>query len=183
MKTCSYLLLIASVLALACCLIVSPALANDCDAALSEREALPPNLILSGDAKRVLEKVWKRSPTFREQCRRISESPWVKIKVRFVAKRSEPYEALTTLTKYESGFTVSTIHIFIASGYVEKIGHEFEHIIEQIEGLNLQALAAKEGTGVRSNRPGYFETKRAVRAGQRVHEEYRRARSGCRDRV
>ncbi|HKY04066.1 MAG TPA: hypothetical protein VJQ56_04205 [Blastocatellia bacterium] len=181
MKTHSYLSPIAFVLALACCLIVSPALANDCDAPPGERGALPSNLILSGDSKRILEKVWKRSATFRDQCRRIAGSPWMKIKVRFVAKRAEDYEALTTLTRYESGFTVSTIQIFITSGYVERIGHEFEHIIEQIEGMNLQSLAAKEGAGVRSVKPGYYETERAIRAGRRVHEEYRRAKSGCRD--
>jgi len=139
----------------------------------SEEVALPSNLLLSNETKRVLEKVWKRSPTFRLQCRRIAEATSLKVSLRFVAKKSNNFYALTTAKRSADGLVSISIEIFILDCYIEMIGHEFEHVIEQIEGWNLKELALDEGSGVIRNTDGSYETNRAVRAGRKVYAEYR----------
>lgn len=183
MKTYSYLVLISSLVTVTCSLIASPTMASECERAQNERATLPSNLILSESGRRTLEKISKRSLTFRDQCRRIAEAPWMKIEIRFVARRSDQYDALTTIKKKADGLAVSTIQIVICDRYVEMIGHEFEHILEQIEGLDLQSLASKKEGGVRSIKHGLYETKRAVNAGRRVYAEYQRAKTVCNEGV
>jgi hypothetical protein len=53
----------------------------------------------------------------------------------------------------------------------EIIAHEFEHVIEQIEGLNLRILSFFGGSGVVQTGDGSFETRRAVVAGHSVARE------------
>jgi hypothetical protein len=59
---------------------------------------------------------------------------------------------------------------------VEMIAHEIEHVIEQIEGLDLKTLARQSGSGVYPlyGRMGarLFETDRASEFGRRVKREY-----------
>ena len=54
---------------------------------------------------------------------------------------------------------------------IEMIGHEFEHVVEQIEGLDLRALARKRGSGVWELDVQVFETDRAQHAGRVVAAE------------
>ena len=55
----------------------------------------------------------------------------------------------------------------------ELIAHEFEHIIEQLDGVDLAAHAAQRHTGVTAigHRHDIFETMRAKRAGLKVVSE------------
>jgi hypothetical protein len=58
---------------------------------------------------------------------------------------------------------------------VELIAHELEHVIEQLDGVDLHARATLPETGVRSlDEDAGFETIRAVRAGRAASEEVRR---------
>jgi hypothetical protein len=54
---------------------------------------------------------------------------------------------------------------------IELIGHEFEHLLEQIEGLDLKRLARVKGSGVRVLEGRVFETDRAQAAGRLVAAE------------
>jgi len=170
-------ILLASWLVLVCGF--SQSLGRDCLTARNERAALPPNLIASSSVRKVLEKVWKRSPTFREQCRRIAEARWLRIKCSFVPKppNQSGYRALTKIGKEVDGMTMATVQIFSVGHGVQMIGHEFEHVLEQIEGLDLKALAGSNG--VHSAEPGFYETERAVRAGWKVFAEYLSAKTAC----
>ena len=62
----------------------------------------------------------------------------------------------------------------------ELIGHELEHIIEQLDGVDLSrvALGSARGSGVRVA-GGKFETERAHRVGMTVREEYLRHRGAA----
>jgi hypothetical protein len=51
----------------------------------------------------------------------------------------------------------------------ELLAHELEHVLEQVEGIDLDALA-EEGEARRLS-DGSFETARAVQAGRRVAAE------------
>ena len=60
---------------------------------------------------------------------------------------------------------------------IELIAHEFEHILEQLDSVDLAAMAARSGTGVRAvSELGHFETDRAIAAGRRVESEMASAR-------
>ena len=58
----------------------------------------------------------------------------------------------------------------------ELIAHEFEHIIEQLDGVDLAARAALPNTGVTAfgHAADMFETTRAQRTGLKVVSELRR---------
>ena len=64
------------------------------------------------------------------------------------------------------------------------LAHEFEHVLEQIEGLNLRTLSRVKGSGVREVENAVFETERAQAAGEAVAAEAGRyARSRRRIRL
>jgi len=56
--------------------------------------------------------------------------------------------------------------------YAEILGHEFEHVLEQIEGLDLSALASTGRSGVYRHPDGSYETTRAREAGLVVAREF-----------
>jgi hypothetical protein len=58
-----------------------------------------------------------------------------------------------------------------ARAIAEIVGHEFEHILEQMEGLNLRMLSRVRGSGVRESAFEVYETARAQRAGRIVAAE------------
>ena len=57
--------------------------------------------------------------------------------------------------------------------FTELLAHELEHVIEQLDGIDLAAKAAVANSGVRSCTDGTFETSRAVRIGTVVALEAR----------
>ncbi len=172
MKKRMILILFAACLALNC---FSVARANGDAMDRNVRPELPHNLILSREARRLLEKVWLRSPTFRLQCARISQAHWMKIKFSLVPKQSRPkkYRAQTFVNRRTG---MAKVEIFLPDDWVELIGHEFEHVLEQVEGVNLAALVAEKGGQAHRHADGAFETERALNAGRRVRAEYRHAK-------
>ena len=58
---------------------------------------------------------------------------------------------------------------------VELIAHELEHVLEQLDGVDLRSLAAVPASQVRGCECGEerYETVRAVRAGRAAAEEVR----------
>jgi hypothetical protein len=150
--------------------------AGGCKKGDNGKAILPPNLILSRQEKSLLEKVWRRSPTFRLQCERISQSRWLRVKIGFAQRTAatHQYRARTIMNR-RSG--IARIEIYILPNYVELIGHEFEHILEQLEGVNIPSLAAEDGDQARRHADGTFETSRALKAGRKVESEYIRAKS------
>jgi hypothetical protein len=135
---------------------------------------LPANVEASERVDQILEKIWRRSATFREQCRRIATEPSLTISLSFVAPSLNiRSRALSHATRHPDGRMTVQIQIFRHADYVELIGHEFEHVLEQIEGVNLKTLAATGAAGVSCDERGFFETSRAISAGRKVYLEYR----------
>ena len=66
---------------------------------------------------------------------------------------------------------MADVHLPPNGGLIELIGHEFEHLLEQIEGLDLKRLAGVKGSGVRVLEGQVFETDRAQAAGRLVAAE------------
>jgi hypothetical protein len=79
-------------------------------------------------------------------------------------------------TCYREGGLVARAEMWIPLGIeaVELLAHELEHIIEQLDDVDLPALQKHAGSGVRTgSTPGQFETVRAITVGRLVAKEMR----------
>jgi hypothetical protein len=87
---------------------------------------------------------------------------------------SERARAHTLVTREAGKRTVADITIDITYGYqkVELIGHELEHLIEQLDGVDLAAHIARRVA--RRTDAGHYETQRAIQVGRRVAKEVKR---------
>jgi len=141
------------------------------------RTELPPNLTVPHGYGELIESMLERSPTFRRQCLRIANAPGLTITIRTL----HPYAAGTARARTEivrgaGGRMVASVFIGPLNDAAELIGHEFEHIIEQIDGVDLRVRSALPGTGVHACVDGSFETIRALRTGVLVSRETRARR-------
>ena len=141
--------------------------------AIPRQLALPPNIVVSSMYLPMLESMLRQSPTFRRQCMRIASEPTLTVRIG-VTLPSAGYDARATtrLTRNEKGHLTATVEIKFKD-VEELIAHEFEHIIEQLDGVNLAAHAQQRNTGVTEVGRGHevFETMRAKRAGRKVLSE------------
>src|SRR5262245_31093590 len=101
--------------------------------------AVPSNLIASAVFQSAMERMWQLSPTVRRQCRRLSAAP--QLHVNFLledqARQPSSYHARAAM-KRQSGALVSVdIHLTRLRDPVELIAHEIEHVIEQLDGIDL----------------------------------------------
>lgn len=137
---------------------------------------LPANVSMRSDLAQVLCRIYDRSPTFRAQCRRIAEAGNVRITIRIDTAIPTRCRAFTIVTR--RGYDIrAEVHLPPSSSLTELAAHEFEHVLEQIEGMNLRALSRKKDSGVREVEGGAFETVRAQAAGRVAAAEAERASS------
>jgi hypothetical protein len=145
-------------------------------AATSEAVALPSNLIASPIYRRVLESMIEASATFRRQCLRIAGEPRLTIRLQpTTASWTHGARAMTRIVREPRGSMSATVGIGPLEDQVELIAHEVEHIIEQLDEVDLASRAALPDTGVHAlDADGTaFETARAVRVGLTVAQEVR----------
>ncbi len=137
--------------------------------------SLPSNVVVSESYRALLESMLRGSATFRRQCLRIAGEPLLTVSVG-LAPHSWPssLRATTRVTRLANGRMSAQIAISPPNDVVELIAHEFEHVIEQIDGIDLAARAALPRTGVHRHAAVFdaFETVRATRVGQRVTAEF-----------
>jgi hypothetical protein len=119
------------------------------------------------------------SPTFRQQFERIAAAPNLVVNARVdMTFLQRPFRARSCFRRYDSGLILVAMDIAPDAVQPEWIAHEFEHVLEQIEGLHLPALALLRRSGAWFSSGEMVETLRATRAGRVVREEMR----GHRDR-
>jgi hypothetical protein len=139
---------------------------NGCGAPLF---TLPSAITLEGGLERIVGPALQYSPRFREQCRVLAATPTLRARVRIGVRRAgTTHRAFAIVHRGRTGALTADIEIADPSHAIELLAHELEHLIEQIDGVDLNALA-KRGAAHRVN--GAFETERAVAAGQRVAGE------------
>jgi hypothetical protein len=110
------------------------------------------------------------SPRFRQQCRVLAATPYLKATITLgVRQPGIPNRARTLVHRDHSGTIVADIVIKNPSDVTELLAHELEHVIEQLDGVDLHR-AAKKGQAHRLS-DGAFETARAISAGQQVAGE------------
>lgn len=132
---------------------------------------LPPNVELPDSLVPVAEEMIRQSPTFRAQCRRIAAAPNLHLVIRVdLFMQSHRWLAVSVISRWADAMT-ARITLARQPRYTEILAHELEHILEQVEGLDLRMLSRKRHSGVHESLPGMFETKRAQEAGLRVARE------------
>lgn len=147
-----------------------PARAQAADAAAAQ---LPSNIQVSALLDPVVVALLRKSPSFRRQCARIADARFARISIVAVPTAREflSVRARSVITRHLYGALRAVIEIPIAGGQVELIGHELEHVIEQIEGLNLPELARSRDGSVVEVQDGVYETERAKAAGRAIAAE------------
>jgi hypothetical protein len=140
------------------------------------RHVLPANIELLPYLAATLEEMYDRSATFRAQCQRIADVPHLRVSIQPDGWMRSSCRAFTTIRRRQR-FVDAQVHLPpLGTMFAELIGHEFEHIIEQVEGLNLRELASVKGSGVHEVERDLFETDRAQRIGKIVADEVRTSR-------
>ena len=119
-----------------------------------------------------------RSATFRRQCARIAGAPDLSIVIRSqppIGTRLAGADAASA--GYPNGRLDAVVSVAVCPAAAELIAHEIEHIIEQLDGVDLHA----QGTPARQRRSSRqrpdldaFETTRAIATGLRVAREVAR---------
>jgi hypothetical protein len=114
------------------------------------------------------------SATFRAQCARLHDADKLVVLLQLnpVLPRGL-FRARSTLRRYSSGLLIATVEVAPGSGQPEWIGHEFEHVLEMMEGLNLPGMAKRSSPGVWRSVDGMLETARATEIGRTILFETR----------
>lgn len=134
------------------------------------RSPLPANVFLLHDIAEPLARIYEQAPSFRAQCARIAAAEGLRVTVRIDPLIPSRCRAFTTLRR--SGKRLfADVHLRPSSDHAEVLAHEFEHILEWIEGIDLPRLSRMKGSGVRELEFAVFETDRAQAAGRAVAAE------------
>ena len=135
---------------------------------------LPANVLAPDDLISFMRLMLRRSRSFRWQCLQIAGSNHMRIKVVYTTPpKSIRNRAMSKAERYVDGFIQVTVYLYPPHTHSpELIAHEFEHALEQAEGLNLKTLAVTRGSGVRQVDNNVFETKRAIIAGEIAAGEF-----------
>ena len=133
---------------------------------------LPQNMTFPDMYRPTLDAMLERSPTFRRQCLRIAQTPTlvVRIVTPHNATSGSP-KAYSTISAREDGRLVASVAIQPLRDTAELIAHELEHVIEQLDGIDLRARSSRPGSGVWHCPDGSFETVRAREIGRAVAQE------------
>lgn len=145
--------------------------------AIPTQLAAPSNITVPAMYRPLLEAMLRGSPTFRRQCLRLAAEPTLTVQLEMNPHAlGSDVRAKTRLARNAKGHLVATVEIAPLRDTQELIAHEFEHIIEQLDGVDLAAHAAQAGTGVSEigAAGGLFETVRAQRMGLKVVSELRK---------
>jgi hypothetical protein len=139
---------------------------------------LPPNLIVSGPLRQLVESLLRDSPTFRRQCARLMHASSITVSVeQAILAATTHARAVTDFTFDRNGRMSARVQLGQTPDREQTIAHEFEHIIEQLDGVDLASLARRATAGVRLTQDvDRFETERAIAIGRQVTDEIRAAR-------
>ena len=143
------------------------------DAAPASTGPPPSNIKVDDLLQPPVSALLAKSAFFKQQWDTINASRITRVAVlaRIGIQDDSRVRARAQITRYAYGSLRATIEIPAAVDLTELLPHELEHVIEQIEGLDLPALAQRRGVGVVEVRRGVYETERARAAGLQVLRE------------
>ena len=142
-----------------------PAIANGC---LPAGPGLKSPLAVSKELGPLVRRVWEASPTFRRQCARLGEAV-VTIVIELNPKIDrERMNAFTRIDMAHGLVRAATTQLRVWKP--EYLAHEIEHVLEQVDGVDLRRSARGGLAGV-SETSRVFETARAIAIGRVVARE------------
>ena len=159
-------------LALVALLALAPAPAAAQDAATS-CDGIPWNVRVDGKLQPIVVSLLQQSGTFRAQCRVVAATRRVRVVVTSSRELdgAVPARARAQITRYSYGLLRVVIELPPLADVAELLPHEFEHVLEQIEGVDLAARAAMRDGQVFRLLDGIYETARAKAAGRAAARE------------
>jgi hypothetical protein len=134
---------------------------------------LPPNVQVHSSLQRQVQEMLQRSEDFRRQCGELAANPTVYVRVR-VSSIGMParYCARSVVLRMTDGPLLIFVEIERTVNWAEWLAHEFEHVLEQAEGLRLKDLRARKDSWESGD--AVFETARAIGVGRAVRKQMRR---------
>ena len=143
----------------------------------SKHPTVPRNISVGPGYRVTLETMLTNSRTFRRQCARLEGERFLTVHVRQVQDRLlGGVRAITHISRLPEGRIIAHVTLHAFDNDVEMIAHEFEHIIEQLDEVDLATKARRAQSGVHAIdlERSMFETERARQVGLRVVEEMRK---------
>jgi hypothetical protein len=132
--------------------------------------ALPSTITLEPGLEPIVRLALEYSPRFRQQCQVLASATTLKATVKIALQPpSMAGRARALVHRGPDGTFSAEIEIRDPAQMTELLAHEFEHIIEQLDGVDLGELAAR-GEAHRTS-DGAFETERAIATGHQVANE------------
>jgi hypothetical protein len=137
----------------------------------------PANIKVDPLLQPVVDALLEKSPTLRRQWRAIGATRIVRVSLisSSLLRDATNARARTEVSRYESGAIGAVVELPTGVDITELLPHELEHVLEQVEGVDLPALAKRRASGVQQVGRGVYETERARGAGlmalREVHGE------------
>jgi hypothetical protein len=133
----------------------------------------PSNLTVAAVFGPTLDHMLRLSPTFRRQCWRLGAATNVIVVIRLEELQRRPsFNARTAFAHHGHDELIAVdVVLQLAANAAELIAHEIEHVIEQLDGVDLEAQLGSGNVWKRED--GAFETRRAIEVGRRVAREVR----------
>ncbi len=130
--------------------------------------APPCRLVITEALRPSVQLAWARSPTFRSQCARLAQAGTI-VFVHMAASVQIRRQAQSVIGVTTDGATIARVLVRSSADTVELIAHEFEHVLEYLEGVDHR----RSGNMLSHDA---YETDRAMDAGTRVAREVRESR-------
>jgi hypothetical protein len=131
-----------------------------------------PNLIVGSVLQALIVEMLARSPTFRRQCARLAAATNLTVLVRSDLPIGTRAGALTSIQMKRHGKIEAVVRVGLSHRTAELIAHEIEHIVEQLDGIDLRTKSRQPASGVRHVLDlDAYETTRAIATGLRVARE------------
>jgi hypothetical protein len=136
---------------------------------------LPASIDAPDDLRRTMTGMLQQSATFRQQCQRL-DVPGLRVQIRpDVQLFDRPYRARSIIRRSQSGALTACVALAAFGNPTEWLAHEFEHIIEQLDGVRIPQLAMASSHDAWRSGDNMFETDRALRVGRLVLHEVQHA--------
>ncbi len=162
-------------LALACIL---SAATGDADREQPPLPSIPKNIRVDPALVGIVDGMLLHSRTFREQCARLREVTRLRVtlSVDLHDTGHRNSRADSVMRRFEYGLIDVTVRLRSIVQAAELIAHEFEHVLEYVEGVDHRDASRRSRGEVWEVADNRFETARAIDAGRRVAAEAARAR-------
>ena len=138
----------------------------------------PCRLVVQPPLRGVIEDAYARSVTLQRQCQELAQAAAV---VLLEWGTTDSQSRAIGRIDVRDGVVVARVIIPPVRDAIELVGHELQHVVECVRGIDLGAVADRPGSGV-WRAFGGIETQAAIDAGRQVAKEVREAMQMTKDR-